>query len=276
MRPKRVLGVDFSGANDAGKKIWIAEGKRGRGNRLTLIDLRPAVDLPDSGSAPAVAIAALARHIIREPDTIVGCDFPFTLPKAVMDAPWHPFVADFARRFPDPDAFRAWALLRADGKEIRRAADREAKTPFNSYNLRIYRQTWWGIAHLIGPAVAAGSATVRPYQPLPTKPHPILIEACPASSLKGIDLYPAYKGRNGTHRLERKAILKHLIDTGLIDRPANRIQRILLDNIGGDALDAVIAAIATAHAKIEIEPDPDQRIEGVIYASLPGMRASFS
>jgi hypothetical protein len=277
MRPKRVLGVDFSGANDAGRKIWIAECQRGRGNRLTLIDLRPAAELPDSGPAPAVAIAALAQHIVKRPDTIAGFDFPFTLPKVVMDASWESFVADFARRFPDPDAFRAWALRRADGREIRRAADRAAKTPFNSYNLRIYRQTWWGIAHFIGPILAAGSAVFRPYQPLPARPHPILIEACPASSLKGIGFYPAYKGRTAAHRLERKAVLKRLIAGGWIDQPAGRIQRILLDNIGGDALDAVIAAVATAHAAIEIEPDPDQRIEGIICASLPGRRhQSFS
>jgi hypothetical protein len=185
-------------------------------------------------------------------------------------------VAAFPGRFPDPDAFRDWALRRANGREVRRAADRTAKTPFNSYNLRIYRQTWWGIAHLLAPILAAGLATVRPYQPLTAEPHPILIEACPASSLKAIGFYPAYKGRSGAHRLERKAVLKRLIDLGFISRPPPGIQRMLLDNIGGDALDAVIAAVATAHAAIEIEPDQDQRIEGIIYASLPRGRAAIS
>jgi hypothetical protein len=42
-------------------------------------------------------------------------------------------------------------------------------------------------------------------------------------------------------------------------------ERVLLDNAGGDALDAVIAAIATAHADIAREPTPDETIEGVIY-----------
>jgi hypothetical protein len=267
-RPQRVLGVDFSGARDAGRKIWIAELQRGRGHRLTLIDLLPAAALPESGIAPSTAIAALARHILREPETIVGCDFPFTLPKAVMDAPWETFVADFPRRFPDPDAFRAWALHRADGREIRRAADSNAKTPFNSYNLRIYRQTWWGIAHLIGPLVSTGRAIVRPFQPLPARPRPILIEACPACSLKQIEFYPAYKGRTGAHRLERRAVLRKLIAMGLLEAPSRRLQALMLDNAGGDALDAVIAALAAAEAAIELEPDPDQRIEGIIYAAL--------
>lgn len=269
--PPRILGVDFSGATDAGRKIWIAEARRVRGNRLKLIDLRSASQLPGGGIDPRTAIAALAAHIVREPDTIAGCDFPFTLPMQVVDRPsWDAFIADFALRFPDPDSFRQWALQRADGRELRRVADRDAKTPFNSYNLRIYRQTWWGIAYLLGPLVANGQASVRPYHPIPAKPHPIVIEACPASSLKSIGFYPAYKGRSGAHRLERKAVLRKLVDSGLIARPEAAIERILLDNIGGDALDAVIAAIATAHAPIHLDPDLlAQRIEGIIYAALP-------
>jgi hypothetical protein len=276
MRPRRVLGVDFSGAADAGRKIWIAECRRGRGHRLTLIDLLPASALAGGGIAPAVAIAALARHVVREPDTIAGFDFPFTLPKAVIDRPsWRSFIADFPRRFADPDTFRAWALARAAGRELPRAADRAAKTPFNSYNLRIYRQTWWGIAHLIHPLLVSRRVVVRPYQPLPSAPKPILIEACPASSLKWIGFYPAYKGRGGAHRLERKAVLARLIATGLLERPPRRICDIILDNAGGDALDAVVAAVATAHAAIAREPDADQRIEGVIYAALPAPRTAI-
>jgi hypothetical protein len=266
MRPKRVLGVDFSGASDAGRKIWIAECKRGRGNRLTLVDLRRACDLPNGGVDPATAIAALAEQIVKEPDTIAGCDFPFSLPKLhIGTAGWMPFASAFLRRFPDPDAFRDWAMRRADGREIRRPCDREAKTPFNSYNLRIYRQTWCGIAYLLNPLAISGRAVVHPHQPLPTKPRPIVVEACPACLLKRIHFYPSYKGRTGKHRLERRGILQKLVSLGLLTAPLPAIERMLLDNTGGDALDAVIAAIATAHADIAREPTPDQTIEGVIY-----------
>lgn len=276
-RPRRVLGVDFSGARDAGRKIWIAEAERGSGNGLTLINLQCAAELPGGRADPPTAIAALAAHIVREPDTIAGCDFPFTLPMSVIDRPsWAAFVADFAARFADPDAFRVWALRRAGGRELRRAADRAAKTPFNSYNLRIYRQTWWGVAHLLAPLLDSGGAIVRPYQPIPTRPHPIVIEACPASSLKSIGFYPAYKGRGASQRLARMAILSRLIDAGFIAPPKPRIREILLENVGGDALDAVIAAIATAHARVEHEPGPAERIEGIIYAVLPGPEAVFS
>jgi hypothetical protein len=266
MRPKRVLGVDFSGASDAGRKIWIAECKRARGNRLTLVDLRQACDLPNGGVDPATAIAALADHIVEQPDTIAGCDFPFSLPKLhIGKAGWSPFASGFRQRFPDPDAFRNWAMGLADGREIRRPCDRAAKTPFNSYNLRIYRQTWCGIAHLLNPLAISGRAVVHPFQPLPTKPHPIVIEACPACLLKRIRFYPSYKGRTGKHRQERKAILGKLVGLGLLAAPLPPTERVLLDNAGGDALDAVIAAIATAHADIAREPTPDETIEGVIY-----------
>jgi hypothetical protein len=64
-------------------------------------------------------------------------------------------------------------------------------------------------------------------------------------------------------------VLRKLIDAGLLERPMPSIEQILLNNIGGDALDAVVAAVATAHAAIERAPDPAQRIEGIIYAALP-------
>jgi hypothetical protein len=268
-RPRRVLGVDFSGASDAGRKIWVAECERRRGNRLTLHDLRPACDLPNGGGDPATAIAALAETIVKEPDTIAGCDFPFSLPKTLIDeSTWETFATAFPARFPDPEAFRNGLMRRSDGREIRRDCDKAAKTPFNSYNLRIYRQTWWGIAHLLGPLLVSRRAVIRPYQPMPAKPVPIVIEACPACSLKGIGFYPAYKGRSGKHRLERKAVLRKLIALGLLEPPALSIQRTMLDNAGGDALDAVIAALAAAHADVETETNPDLRIEGTIYSAL--------
>jgi len=273
MRPRRILGVDFSGASDAGSKIWVAECKRSRGDRIKLIDLRSAAELSGGGKDPATAIAALAAHIVKEPDTIAGCDFPFSLPKVLIDEPdWESFATAFPARFADADTFRNETMRRADGREIRRAADRAAKTPFNSYNLRIYRQTWWGIAHLLNPLLTSGRAIIRPYQPLPAKPIPIVIEACPACSMKSLGFYPAYKGRTAKHRLARKAVLEKLIDISLLERPAVSIERTMLDNTGGDALDAVIAALATAHAAIDVDPNPDERIEGIIYGALPNRR----
>ena len=45
----RILGVDFSGASDAGRKIWIAEGRPDGSGALELLSCVAAIDLPVSG-----------------------------------------------------------------------------------------------------------------------------------------------------------------------------------------------------------------------------------
>src|SRR5215510_676655 len=55
----RILGVDFSGASDAGRKIWIAEGRQDGNGSFELLTCVAAVDLPGGGKAPAEAVPAL-------------------------------------------------------------------------------------------------------------------------------------------------------------------------------------------------------------------------
>jgi hypothetical protein len=268
-RERRVLGIDFSGAADAGRKIWIAEGVR-RGGRFHLLGLKQACELEGGGIAPEPAIAALARHIAQVPDTIAGCDFPFSLPRSLIrDRRWIDFIAAFPERFPDPDSFRAWALREAGGVELRRDADRIAKTPFNSYNLRIYRQTWWGIAKLLQPLLTAGAAVAAPYQPSPRRIRPVLVEACPAFALKSIGMYQPYKGSTDLHRRQRRVILRRLVDLGHLVAPEpSTVQRLIYDK-GGDALDALIAAlVAAATGKFVRGRRVSDDLEGQIYWSI--------
>jgi hypothetical protein len=169
--------------------------------------------------------------------------------------------------FADADTFRSIMRTRHSAVEHKRMTDVIAKTPFNSYNLRLYRQTWWGIAGLLGPLVRTGRASVRPQQRLvPQKP--VLIEVCAACTLKSIDFYPPYKGKDSKHRKARMRILDRFIDGGELMAPAGRLRQTLLDNEGGDALDAVIGAIATARADLSIEPDAHQRLEGRVYFEI--------
>lgn len=266
---RRILGVDFSGARDAGRKIWVAEGRRRSTGAMALVDVRPACDLAGGGLSPESAIAALARHILKLPDTVAGCDFPFSIPRALIEeSSWEDFVAKFPDRFADADAFRNWAFRKAGMREIRRAADRAAATPFNSYNLRIHRQTWWGISALLNPLIRSRTAVIRPYQKMPREPRPIIIEACPACSLKSIGFYPPYKGRADAQRTARKAVLRRLIADGYLESPSRQTARLLIDNVGGDALDAVVAAIATAQADLVRDADANEMFEGRIYGAL--------
>lgn len=269
--PRRILGIDFSGATDAGRKIWIAEAQFDPAEpcqALKIATCFPAIDLPQSGLAPALAIAALADYVTLDPTTIAGCDFPFSLPAELLDATtWQDFIRDFPLRFFDHESYRNDNRQRTNKIEIKRLTDRHAGTPFNSYNLRLYRQAWWGMARLLHPLVLTRRAIVLP-QMRSKKSKPILIEVCAACSLKYLDCYPAYKGREKLHRLARQRILDCLIETRLLQAPQRSLRQLLLDNTGGDALDAVIGAIATARADLASPTDPVHRLEGRVFFEL--------
>jgi hypothetical protein len=268
---RRILGIDFSGAVDAGRKIWIAEAThdiRAPDQPLKIDLCLPATDLPQSGNDPERAIAALAKHIALDRSTIAGCDFPFGLPASLVDAlTWEDFIAQFPLRFPHHESYREDNRLRTQKIEIKRHTDRIAGTPFNSYNLRLYRQAWWGMARLLHPLVTSGQAMVVPQMPV-VGLKPIVIEVCAACTLKHLNCYPPYKGREKLHRKARQRILDCLIDLHLLEAPASSLRRQLLDNAGGDALDAVIGAIATARADLAAPVEPPYRLEGRVFFEL--------
>ena len=68
----RILGVDFSGASDAGRKIWVAEGRFTDAGALQLLQCVPAMDLPGGGVRPEQAVPALTRHVAALDDARVG------------------------------------------------------------------------------------------------------------------------------------------------------------------------------------------------------------
>jgi hypothetical protein len=242
---RRILGVDFSGAAAAGRAIWIAEGKPARGGRLAIRSCMPALDLPGGSAMRSAALGGLVQHLSGLGPAVVGCDFPFSLPSHMIEAAdWSSFVAAFPTRFRSAEAFRDLCRSQSDGRELKRLCDVEAKVPFGAWNLRLYRQTWHGIAGLLQPLLAAEAISVPPVTPL----HPDrawLVEICPASFLKRLRLYPSYKGRAPVARAARLEILQRLATERLLAPPSPDLERRLVDDIGGDALDAVIAAVIT-------------------------------
>ena len=236
----RFIGVDFSGGRKAGDAIWIAEGVAGSGG-LTIDSLRRARDLPQGGQDRAAALAALRGHLASREGALIGLDFPFSLPGDLIDAPdWPGFARDFTTRHPDAEQFRASCRRRTGGKELKRRTDRRTATPFCAYNLRLYRQTYWGIAAVLAPLVGNGRVAIVPMQRQPGA-SVTLAETCPASTLKRLDCYRPYKGRDPALTVSRRGILDRLRREGL--RIGEALAACAVEDRGGDALDAVIAAM---------------------------------
>ena len=266
MTRRRVIGVDFSGARHAGDHIWIAVGSRQEG-RLTLEGCRPARELPGGARDRDAALAALRDFLASERRAVAGLDFPFSLPRALIEeTEWRDFLRGFAARYPDPESLRTACRHAAGGRELKRCTDVEAKVPFSAYNLRLYRQTHAGIGSVLLPLAEPGAACVIPMQ-APASGKVLLAETCPASLLKRLDLYRSYKGRGEALRDSRMELMNTLINKGLMNRPDKSVWQRIVDDPGGDALDAVLAAIAAANLPRlrRAACDPVERIEGRIY-----------
>lgn len=252
---RRVYGVDFSGARDAGRKIWIATG-RIRGAVLCIGDCRRASELPGSATDRASCLKALREFIAEQKESVFGLDFPFGLPRdLVKELTWKDFILGFGDRHQSPDLFRCRYFLAARGRESKRVTDEESATPFCPYNLRIYRQTFYGIRNVLGPLVKSNSVRVLPMQKRAQR-KAIVIEICPASTLKYENaslsehqkLSLSYKGKGVSNRQARSDIVDCLMAKHDFRMPNAALRSTILDDHNGDALDSVIAALATFRA----------------------------
>ncbi|MEL6365501.1 MAG: hypothetical protein AAFR11_11755 [Pseudomonadota bacterium] len=261
-----LFGVDFSGAKAADRAIWIAEGER-VGNRVAVRRLTNARERfgVRTGRDAHQALAALIAG--SGAGALFAIDVPFALPAPLNPANWRDFVSSYAERFADAEAMRAWAtaeaLRLAGARELKRETDREAKTPFAAYNLRLYRQTDAAIRAVAAPLL--GRADFPPMEPVGGG-RPVVIEACPASALKARGLYHPYKGdpRSEVLRAARSSVLDDL--AGRLDLP-DAVRRAALDNPGGDALDALLCLDISARAdpaQFTPRSDVEQR-EGRVY-----------
>lgn len=239
------IGVDFSAAKDGGRRTWVAEGRDGA-DGPDIVDLRQAAALPGSGRRPADFLPALATHLLSRDQALAGLDFPFTLPEILMPEPdWPAFAAGFAVRFPDPARFRRDCTSAAGGHELKRRCDREARTPFAAYNLRLFRQSWWGIAGLLAPLATDPRVSVLPMLVRPGASL-ALAEICPTSTLKRLGLSASYKGNTDAKAAQRAAIVARLVADGL--SLSDTYRQMAIADRGGDALDAVIACMTAWQA----------------------------
>jgi hypothetical protein len=262
---QRLVGIDFSGGVNAGRKIWIAEGHVESDALLIDACLRGEA-LPGSSRQRAECLAALRVYIRSAGEALVGVDFPLGLPRDLLNGQtWLQFLQAFAARFATPQQFRQACWRAAPGRELKRRTDIEAKTPFSPYNLRLYRQTYYGLRDIIAPLVCERSVRVLPMQ-AGRSGLPRLIEVCPASTLKHMNWYRSYKGRSISHRTARLMILRSLRSEGV--QLAGQLKLIVLADPEGDALDSVMAAWAAYRtlSRLDRMPrDPLYQQEGCVF-----------
>lgn len=239
-----IYGVDFSGARDAGSRTWVARGMV-EGDGLVVEEVFPVRELEGGARERDAAHGALREYIQGRSESAFGMDFPFGVPRPlVMRGSWEEFVRCFPEDFAGPEEFREFCYQVAGGKERRRVTDREAGAPISPYNRRTYRMTFYGIRDVLNPLVTAGEAVVLPMQER-REGAAWVMETCPACTLKERGLYPSYKEMSGEREEARARILDGMEPDIMLSESA--AERVIAD-VGGDGLDAVLAAFAVFRA----------------------------
>jgi hypothetical protein len=188
------FGVDFSGAEDAGRKIWISYGIYSAGS-LTIKSCNSLARLTGSKERD-FCLRFLRDQIASNPDAVFGLDFPFGLPLEITGGQaWEDFILQFPGKYPDAEAFREDCRRQTGNREFKRRSEKEHKAPFSPYNLRLYRQTYYGIRDILHPLVMEKLACAPPMQTVDPD-RPVVVEICPACLLKKMGMYRPYNSHS--------------------------------------------------------------------------------
>jgi len=264
-----IYGIDFSGAANAGSKIWMTKALLNF-DKLIVQACYPAKDLVGSDASRDESLNALNNLLKNETTCFVGIDTSFSIPSILIkETTWVAFIHKFPTRYNSAEDFRKQCLIATNGKEYKRMNNTKIRSPFSSYNLRMYRQTYYGIKYILYPLLRDNAACILPMQTY-TPSLTSIIEVCPANTLKELSLYTSYKGETNVHLGARANIVKQLIfDKHVNFQNESLVTRIIKDS-QGDALDSVIAAITTAKTAIAIKTGKvktgmEKMLEGYIY-----------
>lgn len=235
---QQILGVDFSGAALAGRKIWVSRATVQSG-ALHFAELKRGADLPDSGEEKDKVFPALVQWIASFEGALCGLDFPFALSAESVGDNWRLWLQKEVVICADADAFRAAF------SDVRRRCDMQAKTPLSPLNKRLYRQTFHGLRDVIWPLLQRG-ALALPFDAV-NKGALCLLEICPASLLKRENLYLSYKGQSAAQKANRALIWDEMQKRSSFQAPS-AFRETATDDYEGDALDAALAALCTHRA----------------------------
>ncbi len=258
----RAVGLDWSGSKEAGKKIWQAHLDVDASSRIVLKRLdRPFLANPE----PSKVRAGFARWFAGLNAQVVGMDFCFGLEKSharliCAAASVQPATtlepvqlgSLIVRLYPSAEDLRT-----ACGPERKRKTDVAAGSPFAPTNLRMFRQTWLGLSCL----ATLSNASIAPWA---SAGDTVIVEVLPALVARSLGSDGGYKGRSTEARNGRQVLtttIERLVSLAPPDRQT------LVDDVEGDAIDAVLAGLAALRAHREgFAPPPSAVLdEGWIY-----------
>ncbi|MBL0276667.1 MAG: DUF429 domain-containing protein [Anaeromyxobacter sp.] len=258
-REGRVVGIDWSGAADASRKVWAATiVLHPSGPRLE------SVRRPFSERGPEAVSSVLGTWLSRGEYDVAGLDFCFGLEASHLSRLGLPTEGpsrlgrEVARAFCTPEELRAAVVT-----EKKRDTDEKSDAPFAPTNLRMYKQTYWGLR-----ALAETPATLPPWSFAGDR---VVVEVLPAAVARWLGCTSTYKGRGEVAKNQRKDLLARLSSaTGMAVGPDDAKQ--IVEDEEGDACDAVLAALAAASAWAAsfsgAPPSAAASGEGWIYTSV--------
>ena len=270
---RQVCGVDFSAAKLAGRTAWVSTADVLKNGRLSFRSLDRLETLAGSAERD-VALRALVDLVLASRDTLWAMDFPFGLPIELGFGEWGEQMDRVAAWPGDAPGFGHHCLAAARERlgvnHVRRLTDVEQKAPFDSYHYRIIYQTFHGMRDVLGPLRNDAKTSILPVKPTKGLSR-VVIEACPGSALKRLGLpHQRYKQPAGGRLLPVRRRTRRAIFDGiapLMELPSTLRRRAMRDS-GGDALDALLAALGGWHGYRTLDAAADARYaaEGLIYA----------
>lgn len=197
----------------------------------------------------------------------IGIDFPFGVPEVIADlvfhaTTWKEFINSQNWGGLNPDRFRD-QCNNVQGSELR---DTDAMYQGDcAYSIRIYKQTFHGIREILRPLLQRGVSIA----PMVNNGNTTILETYPAATLTKEDELFATRYKNVTSTRDRRNHNIRVL-SGLNDLDISGISnKTVLDNRKGDAMDSLVAALATFRASHNSSPfsvNPRTPIEGYIYA----------
>jgi hypothetical protein len=107
----------------------------------------------------------LCDLIATNTNSIFGLDFPFGLPQEVTGGQrWKYFILQFPEKYTNAGTFREKCRKQTGGRELKRRSEHEMGAPLSPYNLRLYKQTYYGIRNILYPLITTGLACAPPMQ----------------------------------------------------------------------------------------------------------------